>query len=109
MATADERDAERVRSLLGDRVVLLRAHRVARSVHRCFKGPDTNVNLHVYSPGCAEIDRYLKFRERLRTNESDRELYARTKRELAARTWQYIQHYADAKSDVVHEILGRAG
>jgi GrpB-like predicted nucleotidyltransferase (UPF0157 family) len=147
-----ERDAERVRSLLGDRVVLLE-HIGSTSVpglcakpivdillvvpdsrdelayvpvleaagyrlvirepqwneHRCFKGPDTNVNLHVHSPGCAEIDRYLKFRERLRTNESDRELYARTKRELAARTWTYIQNYADAKSDVVHEILGRAG
>ena len=25
--------------------------------HRLFKGPDTNVNLHTYSDGCAEIDR----------------------------------------------------
>lgn len=76
--------------------------------HRACKGPDTNVNLHIYSPGAEEIDRYLRFRERLRTNENDRDLYARTKRELAARTWKYIQHYADAKNDVVDEILARA-
>jgi hypothetical protein len=24
--------------------------------HRCCKGPDTNVNLHVYPPGCPEIE-----------------------------------------------------
>ena len=32
--------------------------------HRCLKGPDTNVNLHVYPPACPEIERYLLFRER---------------------------------------------
>ncbi|MTD59261.1 GrpB family protein [Amycolatopsis pithecellobii] len=76
--------------------------------HRLFKGPDTDVNLHVYSPGCDQIDRYLRFRERLRGNETDRELYAHTKRELAARTWKYVQNYADAKNDVVAGILRRA-
>ena len=25
--------------------------------HRLFKGPDTNVNLHVFSDGCSEIER----------------------------------------------------
>ena len=33
--------------------------------HRCLKGPDTNVNLHVYPPGCPEIERNLVFRDRL--------------------------------------------
>jgi GrpB-like predicted nucleotidyltransferase (UPF0157 family) len=77
--------------------------------HRVLKGPDTDVNLHVFSPGSPEVERMLRFRERLRANEADRELYARTKRELAARTWRYVQNYADAKSDVVEEILARAG
>ena len=27
--------------------------------HRCLKGPDTNVNLHVYSEGCPEVERNL--------------------------------------------------
>lgn len=33
--------------------------------HRLFKGPDTNVNLHMFSEGCPEIDRMLAFRDRL--------------------------------------------
>lgn len=82
--------------------------REERDCHRALKGPDTNVNLHVYSPDTTEIERYLTFRDHLRADEGDRDLYARTKRALAARTWAYIQHYADAKNDVVDEILERA-
>lgn len=76
--------------------------------HRVFKGPDTDVNLHVFSPGCPEIDRMLLFRDWLRSNVSDRRLYERTKRELALRDWKYTQNYADAKTTVVEEILARA-
>jgi GrpB-like predicted nucleotidyltransferase (UPF0157 family) len=76
--------------------------------HRVFKGPDTSVNLHVFSEGCAEIDRMLSFRDWLRANAADRELYERTKRELAAREWKYVQDYADAKTAVVEEIVARA-
>jgi GrpB-like predicted nucleotidyltransferase (UPF0157 family) len=76
--------------------------------HRLFKSPDANVNLHVFSPGSAEIARMLAFRDRLRADAGDRALYAATKRELAARTWAYVQDYADAKSGVVEAILGRA-
>jgi GrpB-like predicted nucleotidyltransferase (UPF0157 family) len=76
--------------------------------HRLFKGPDTTINLHVYSEGCPEVERYLLFRDRLRTDPDDRELYLRTKRELAARTWKYVQNYADAKSEVVEAIIARA-
>jgi len=76
--------------------------------HRLLKAPAANVNVHVFSPGCPEIERMLLFRDRLRGNESDRELYERTKRELAEREWKYTQHYADAKSEVVEAILARA-
>jgi len=76
--------------------------------HRLFKGPDTDVNLHVYPEGCQEIERYLLFRDRLRTDAAERELYLRTKRELAARRWKYVQNYADAKTDVVEAIIARA-
>jgi GrpB-like predicted nucleotidyltransferase (UPF0157 family) len=75
--------------------------------HRCFKGPDTNVNLHVFSPGCPEIERYLLFRDRLRDHPEDRERYQRVKRELAERDWTYVQEYADAKSEIVEEIIAR--
>jgi GrpB-like predicted nucleotidyltransferase (UPF0157 family) len=77
--------------------------------HRVFKGPDTNVNLHTFSPGCQEIDRMIGFRDWLRTHDDDRELYERKKRELATQTWAYVQNYADAKTNVVEEIVARAG
>ena len=76
--------------------------------HRVFKGPDTNVNLHVFSPGCQEIERMVGFRDWLRTHDEDRDLYERTKRELATREWKFVQNYADAKTDVVEEIVARA-
>jgi GrpB-like predicted nucleotidyltransferase (UPF0157 family) len=76
--------------------------------HRVFKGPDTNVNLHVYSPGSPEIERYLIFRDRLRSDPADRERYQRVKCELAQRDWRYVQQYADAKTEVVEGIIARA-
>jgi GrpB-like predicted nucleotidyltransferase (UPF0157 family) len=75
--------------------------------HRMFKGPDADVNLHVFSAGAAEIDRMLRFRDRLRESDADREHYARAKRELAHRHWRHIQHYADAKTAVIAQILAR--
>jgi GrpB-like predicted nucleotidyltransferase (UPF0157 family) len=77
--------------------------------HRLFKGPETNINLHVFSADCPEVDRMLLFRDWLRTNEADRELYTGAKRDLAAREWKYVQQYADAKTAVVQEIMARAG
>lgn len=76
--------------------------------HRVFKGPDTDVNLHVFSPGCPEIGRMRLFRDWLRANAADRRLYERTKRELAGHAWKYTQQYADAKTEVVEAILARA-
>ena len=76
--------------------------------HRLFKGADPAVNLHVFPAGCHELERMLRFRDHLRAHEGDRELYLRTKRELAAQTWEHVQNYADAKSKVVEEIMGRA-
>ena len=76
--------------------------------HRVFKGPDTNVNLHTFTDGSEEIGRMLAFRDRLRTNDADRELYERAKRDLARRDWKYVQNYADAKTAIVAEIVARA-
>lgn len=83
--------------------------------HRMLKrwpdqGTHHEVNLHVFSSSHAadEIERILAFRDWLRTHDDDREYYERTKRELAQRDWKYVQHYANAKSEVVEEILGRA-
>lgn len=76
--------------------------------HRLFKGPDTNINLHVFSAGCAESERMMLFRNWLRESDTDRELYVDAKRELASQDWTYMQQYADAKSDVVAQIMTRA-
>src|SRR3954454_13083050 len=42
--------------------------------------------------------------ERLRRDAGDRERYATFERRLAAR-WRHVQHYADAKSGVIEQIL----
>jgi GrpB-like predicted nucleotidyltransferase (UPF0157 family) len=146
-----EREAERIRSILGERVRLLE-HVGSTSVpglaakplidmvlavpdssaestyapaleaagyvvrirepdwfeHRVFKGPDTDIHLHVFTVGCPEVEQMLLFRDWLRHQPDDRELYAATKRELAKREWKFMQNYADAKTGVVHEILARA-
>jgi GrpB-like predicted nucleotidyltransferase (UPF0157 family) len=76
--------------------------------HRVLKPPAIAANIHVFSGGCEEIGRMLAFRDRLRADAGDRQLYERTKQDLAARTWTYLQDYADAKSQVVQQILERA-
>ena len=76
--------------------------------HRLFKERSPRVNLHVFGPGCEEVRRMLAFRDHLRSDDGDRALYERTKRALATRRWGRVQDYADAKSDVVTDILARA-
>lgn len=76
--------------------------------HRMFKGPDTDINLHVFSKGTSEIKRMLLFRDHLRNNEADREKYAQVKRSLAKNKWRHIQHYADAKTSIIQEIMKSA-
>ena len=77
--------------------------------HRMLKGADPAVNLHVSSLGCGEADRMLRFRDWLRTCRADRDRYAAEKRRLAERQWAYVQDYADAKTEVIREILEHAG
>lgn len=76
--------------------------------HRLFKGPDTDINLHVFSEGALEINKMLRFRDWLRGNRADRKKYAKVKCELAQNTWENVQDYADAKTEIVEEIMERA-
>ena len=76
--------------------------------HRLFKGPDTDINLHVFTVGAAEIDQMLMFRDWLRADEADRDAYLRVKRDLAERTWRHVQHYADSKTAIVQQVMARA-
>ncbi|MGN6574959.1 MAG: GrpB family protein [Nocardioides sp.] len=87
---------------------LLRLREPGWHEHRLLRGSDPSVNLHVFGAGSTEADRMLMFRDRLRSHPEERDHYARTKSELAARTWAVVQDYADAKSEVVESIIARA-
>ena len=89
--------------------LVIREHEPEWYDHRVFKGPDTNVNLHVFSDGCRELGRMVGFRDWMRTHDDDRQLYEATKRDLLKRDWKFVQNYADAKGDVVERIAARAG
>jgi len=76
--------------------------------HRMLRTPAHDVHIHVFTQGSGEITRYLVFRDWLRLNTADRELYASTKRQLSRQDWPSTQHYADAKTAVIDTIMGHA-
>lgn len=76
--------------------------------HRMLKGSEPAANLHVFSAQCPELERVRTLRDWLRGNADDRRLYERVKRSLAERDWTHVQHYADAKTTVIEEIMSRA-
>jgi len=108
LVVADSSQEAAYAAALGEAGYRLRIREPGWYEHRMFQDPEESVNLHVFSAGCPEVGRMLAFRDWLRSNESDRELYGRAKRELAQREWKYTQYYADAKTAVVEEILARA-
>lgn len=73
--------------------------------HRMLRTPERDVHIHVYSVGCAEIQRNLAFRDRLRQNSGDRRRYEQAKRELAAKEWPDMNAYAEAKTEVIESII----
>ena len=73
--------------------------------HRMLRTPAKDVHIHVFSHGSSEIDRHLLFRDRLRTNSQDRQMYEETKQKLAAQSWSDMNAYADAKTEVIEQII----
>lgn len=113
LVVADPADEATYAPLLEAAGYVLRIREPDWHEHRCLVrrlelGHDRNVNLHVHPPGSEEIERELTFRDWLRSHPEDRVLYEATKRELVTRAWKYVQDYADAKTGVIEEILGRA-
>ena len=82
--------------------------RVREPGHRLMRTPARDVHVHIYQGGDAAVDEYLLFRDRLRSNDDDRRLYENTKRELLTKQWADMNAYADAKTDVIRAIKGRA-
>ena len=82
--------------------------RVREPGHRLVRTPARDVNVHVMRAGDPLAADYLVFRDRLRSDPDDRILYEGTKRVLVEQDWPDTNAYADAKTDVVAEILARA-
>ncbi len=82
--------------------------RVREPEHRMLRTPGRDVHVHVYEPAHPAVDAYLDLRDWLRVDAADRDLYARTKRRLAAQEWADMNAYADAKTEVVQAVLERA-
>lgn len=76
--------------------------------HRVLKGTEINLNLHVFAHGCEEVERMLRLRDHLRADADACARYAAVKKALAERDWDHIQDYADAKSEVIEELLTEA-
>ena len=82
--------------------------RVREPGHRMFRTPERDVHVHVWGRSDPEVARHLRFRDRLRTDADDRLAYEELKRELASREWPDMNYYAEAKSDLIAEIIGRS-
>jgi GrpB-like predicted nucleotidyltransferase (UPF0157 family) len=81
--------------------------RVREPGHRMFRTPALDVHVHLWAAGDPEIERTLRFRDRLRASPEDREEYERLKRDLAARQWPDMNAYADAKGPFISSVLAR--
>jgi GrpB-like predicted nucleotidyltransferase (UPF0157 family) len=91
-------------------------HRMLKSEGPTANGsPDANAepaaNVHVFGPDSTETVRHLLFRDHLRADEQDRDLYARSKRAAAATATEhgeFVMDYNRRKQEVVREIYRRA-
>jgi GrpB-like predicted nucleotidyltransferase (UPF0157 family)/RimJ/RimL family protein N-acetyltransferase len=82
--------------------------RVREPGHRMFRTPARDVHVHVWRDSDPEVDRHLRFRDRLRRSPEDRRAYAQLKLDLARSEWADINDYADAKGPLIEAILARA-
>lgn len=79
--------------------------RVREPGHRLVRTPARDVHVHVYERGATAVGDYLLLRERLRSDPDDRALYEQTKRALLSGTWDDMNDYADAKTDVIRAVM----
>ncbi len=82
--------------------------RVREPAHRLVRTSARDVHVHVYQREHPAVAEYLLLRDRLRTDAGDRTLYEDTKRMLFTRSWDDMNDYADAKTEVIEAIKQRA-
>ena len=73
--------------------------------HRMFRTPELDVHVHVLSDSSPQIERYLRFRDALRTAPFLFARYQTLKLTLAAKDWPDMNAYAQAKSEVIESII----
>ena len=79
--------------------------------HRCLSLEQPRCNLHVFSPDSAESVRMAIFRDWLRANAQDRDLYRDAKVAAAAQAnanGEHVMEYNARKQNVIREIYDRA-
>lgn len=81
--------------------------RVREPGHRMFRTSTQDVHVHVWGDAAPEVQRYLRFRDLLRSSPEDRHAYEQLKRQLAQYEWADMNHYADAKGPLIETILAR--
>ncbi len=82
--------------------------RVREPGHRLVRTKERDTHIHLFAFDDPAVDDYLIFRDRLRVDDADRQLYEDTKRELVTHEWADMNDYADAKTDVIEQIKTRA-
>jgi GrpB-like predicted nucleotidyltransferase (UPF0157 family) len=79
--------------------------------HRCLALDQPRCNLHVFSPENPEAARHAVFRDWLRENPADRDLYRDAKlqaADAATRAGEHVMQYNARKQQVIREIYDRA-
>lgn len=73
------------------------------------KFPNTHLNcaanIHAFEMGAPEIDRHLRFRDRLRLNSELRDEYSALKRELCRGSDTIPPHYQSGKTSFIEKVL----
>ena len=82
--------------------------RVREPGHRLVRTPARDVHVHLFEHDDPAVDDYLLLRDHLRSDPADRSLYENTKRTLLSKRWDDMNDYADAKTDIIMAIKGRA-
>lgn len=104
VAVDDVDDESNVRALEAAGYVLRRRE----PGHRLLRTPELDVHVHFFPAGTWDMRRHLVFAAWLRRNREDRDAYESLKRSLIARDWATMNDYAEAKGDLIGEIVGRA-
>ena len=69
--------------------------------------PARDVQVHIHEVEARAALDHLLFRDHLRSDATDRELYERTKHALLSIYWPDMSAYAEAKTEVIAEIMER--